>query len=70
MKTIAPLLGEMWMPARLRSSGRLNAISLIHHAVSSLDRPGDPGERLWRHPFGAVISSREELLSDHPAIRS
>lgn len=29
---------------------------------SSLDRSGDLGVRLWRHHFGKVIASHEELL--------
>jgi len=30
---------------------------------SSLDRSGALGERLWRHHFGAVIGSRDELTA-------
>jgi nicotinamidase-related amidase len=33
---------------------------------SSLDRSGALGERLWRHHFGAVIASREELAASRP----
>ncbi|MFA6113090.1 MAG: cysteine hydrolase family protein [Sphingomonas sp.] len=33
---------------------------------SSLDRSGALGERLWRHHFGAVIASRDELVSGGP----